>query len=447
MVAKSGGQLKTYTGNGYIEGWVDAKSNAIISSSAKHGYKLIVGTGSIQSVSAHSVIYLTSAPWTHNVTYSINGGEGDTPTGFTKTYGIPASIDVSNPVRAGYSFAGWKSSVTGTIYKKGDAYSHAQDGGTDTLVAQWEPNPYTFVFDANGGTGTMGNIVKKTGENITFPECLFTYAEDTAFLGWDTDSGTLTPTYKAGDIEDVLSIATDSGINPYDKTGIITLYAIWDSAPRISAEDRYFSLADANSGKITPDALFEKASCYDVEDGDIAPGEFFYLESYEKDYYINWVGNGSITETFVAKDSAGHSVRKTITIHIVDTASKENMLAENYRYTRFISLKYLDAATVDGGLISNSIWKKQANYNYLKNVLSLERVNPTVNTVSVLGLSVSKEVPGSGQWNGEIVQEWNFTRADIEKVKTFIDTHGMGNFREANALETFLKEFDYCKKK
>ena len=346
-----------------LYGWADKDTKAYIKSedvkkAVKTGYNVSSDCQyEVKKVNGTSYIYLKATPWTHKVEYNLNGGEGSTPTGFTKTYGIDEIINARNPVWAGRTFKGWKGSLGGKrIYKKGDKYQESFNGGTDTLTAQWEKNIYTLKYDPNGGDGTPQNSTPtKTGDNIVIIGNPFTNG-DSKFVGWSTDPGAKEPEFKPGDTIPILDIAIEHGVQ-YEPTATIPLYAIWDAVPRISAEDRYFSLEDANNGKITPEELFKNASAYDSEDGNLAVGTNFYMENYTSDFYTKMNHNGSITETFVAVDSAGNKTKKMITVHIADTAAKDSVLSEDNQYVRAISLKYLDASVDDCGLMENSYWR------------------------------------------------------------------------------------------
>lgn len=95
--------------------------------------------------------------------------------------------------------------------------------------------------------------------------------------------------------------------------------------------------------------------------------------------------------------------------------------------------------------MADSFWRIPENYNYLKSVLSIKRVNPEVRTISFLGLTYSKEVPGTGEWNAPIKQEWHFSQEDIKEVKEYVNEHGLGNSKEPDALTAFLEIFKHCR--
>jgi uncharacterized repeat protein (TIGR02543 family) len=110
--------------------------------------------------------------------------------------------------RAGYTFAGWATSATGTVAFANSAnYSAA---GNATLFAVWTPINYAITFNANGGTGTMANQTF-TVEGAALTKNTLTRAGYT-FSGWATSaSGTVA--------------FADSAT--YSAAGNVTLFAVW----------------------------------------------------------------------------------------------------------------------------------------------------------------------------------------------------------------------------
>ena len=91
-------------------------------------------------------------PVTYSITYNYNGGE--LPSGKTNpaTYTIETeNFTLNNPVRRGYSFAGW----TGTDLEKATDPVTVKKGSTGdrTYSATWTANTYTIALDKQDGTG------------------------------------------------------------------------------------------------------------------------------------------------------------------------------------------------------------------------------------------------------------------------------------------------------
>ena len=45
-----------------------------------------------------------------------------------------------------------------------------------------------------------------------------------------------------------------------------------------------------------------------------------------------------------------------------------------------------------------------------------------------------------------IQQHWEFTKEDRDKIREFVDEHGVGNSKEPDALKKFYETFGYCRK-
>ncbi|MBR3731296.1 MAG: InlB B-repeat-containing protein [Spirochaetales bacterium] len=157
------------------------------------------------------------AHWTHNLisyTFLLYGGKWDDDTDLPKTvsgyYGEAVSVP-ADPTRAGWTFAGWNGAVDGRPTTFGES--------SQAFAAQWTL-PYTVVFNANGGTGSMSNQDMVYGEAAQLSANAFTRSGWT-FYGWDTSSdggGTL--------YQDRQSVS-----NLTDKAnGTVRLYALWQTS-------------------------------------------------------------------------------------------------------------------------------------------------------------------------------------------------------------------------
>ena len=110
-----------------------------------------------------------------------------------------------DPVREGYTFAGWYESSTFT----GDAVSSAENG--KTYYAKWN---YKITFDSNGGSGTMSaQQVTEGGNTTSLSENTFTRAGYN-FLNWNTAADGSGVTYES----DAVASTVPNGT---------TLYAQW----------------------------------------------------------------------------------------------------------------------------------------------------------------------------------------------------------------------------
>lgn len=112
----------------------------------------------------------------HTVTLELNGGTCDT-TSVTIDYGSAVG-NLPTPVRTGYTFNGWYTSV-----------NYDSILSTDTIIkadikayAKWTINQYTITFDTDGGT-EIAPITQDYGTAITPPS--EPTIEHYTFLGWD----------------------------------------------------------------------------------------------------------------------------------------------------------------------------------------------------------------------------------------------------------------------
>ena len=225
----------------------------------------------------------------------------------------------------------------------------------------------------------------------------------------------------------------------------INLELVWDYGPTIEAYDLYYTLTEAQGGYITEDELLSKAHAYDEEEkrGGNEKGELkrgidnarettFDVWDYSPEDFTTFTGSGSVTETYRAIDSVGNETRYRVTVYIVDTTARDVEKGK----VRFISKKHLNTLDAD------SIWRVNPEYNtQLQAVLNNRKKNTETYTSTALGTNVTFEKPGSGTWETEPEQVWQFSHEDVLAVQEWIEAHGVGNIREENALSNFLKKF------
>lgn len=121
-----------------------------------------------------------------------------------------------------YDFTGWNTRAdgTGASYAKGASVRNlANAGGTVTLYAQWKLKTYTIHFDANGGTGSMPDMVVGVYEERNLDLNKFTWANHT-FKYWETIGGTSSSNRYYYDGRNVIHVA--------EAGETVTLRACWD---------------------------------------------------------------------------------------------------------------------------------------------------------------------------------------------------------------------------
>lgn len=112
----------------------------------------------------------------YSITYSLGGGtNGSNPS----TYTINSSFTLNNPTKTGYTFTGWTYSDQSTPVM--NVTIPQGTTGNKTFTANWEANPYTVSFDANGGSVSINEKTIIYGSSYTLPTPTKTGYE---FNGW-----------------------------------------------------------------------------------------------------------------------------------------------------------------------------------------------------------------------------------------------------------------------
>ena len=242
------------------------------------------------------------------------------------------------------------------------------------------------------------------------------------FMGWSLEDGkdTFIPQWKAGDIARNL-VAEDGGE--------ITLYAVWDDCPWIKAQDLYYTLEQAQSGFITEEEILSHATATDREDGSpILPGTnpapsdpevctSFTIPDYQAEEFTNLQHDFATSENLTVVDHVGNTYVKQIMVHVTDTTPKKLTQMDLTGVTRFINSKYYNKSFEEGGLEDNSIWKVDPEYK-----AALE---------SALN-NMDHDTP---------VETYVFSKETIKQMKQYVETHGIGNSKEPDALNNFYNQF------
>ena len=242
------------------------------------------------------------------------------------------------------------------------------------------------------------------------------------FMGWSLEDGkdTFIPQWKAGDIARNL-VAEDGGE--------ITLYAVWDDCPWIQAQDLYYTLEQAQSGFITEEEILSHATATDREDGSpILPGTnpapsdpevftSFTIPDYQAGEFTSLQHDFATSENLTVVDHVGNTYVKQIMVHVTDTTPKKLIQMDLTGVTRFINSKYYNKSFEEGGLEDNSIWKVDPEYK-----AALE---------SALN-NIDHDTP---------VETYVFSKETIKQMKQYVETHGIGNSKEPDALNNFYNQF------
>ena len=171
-------------------------------------YRMAVTLNGERYLSEKFTVSYAAAVTTYTVSFNANGGTGTMAdvTGVSGEYTLPEN-GFNAP--ANKQFKGW--SVGGVEKAVGDKITVTAN---TTVTAVWENTPvvtYTVSFDANGGTGSMGDVTGVSGE-YTLPANGFTAPTNKQFKGWATSAD-----------GSVISGTT------YEVSSDTTFYAIWES--------------------------------------------------------------------------------------------------------------------------------------------------------------------------------------------------------------------------
>ncbi len=238
-------------------------------------------------------------------------------------------------------------------------------------------------------------------------------AYPSVFVGWATEEGKsgYIPQWKAGD--------PVVGLTEEDH-GMVTLYAVWDDCPWITAADLYYTLEQAKGGFITEAELLSHTAASDREDGSpIAPGihengTAFYIPDYTAEDFTQFEHEGSCTENLTVTDSAGNTYQKQLVVHIVDTAA---VAVRPEGTTRFIDEGYYQSAAEAGGLEENSLWRTEAGYR--------QTLTDTFDRIR----------------NDNPVATYQFAPDTLQEMRAYVWAQDTGKWRDPAALRAFYDRF------
>lgn len=180
---------KTFSYNGYtLEKWAENPDGTGLS---------YFNGDVINNLSTSKVLY---AQWKSNnqfvLSFDYQGATANnTETTRNVTQYNPIG-ELPQPVRNGYVFNGWftMQDGKGTRITSTDTYTFNTN---KTIYAFWVGVQSTISFNANGGAGSMENIVARTGESVTLPLSTLN-KEGLAFSNWNTQADGKGTTYGNG---------------------------------------------------------------------------------------------------------------------------------------------------------------------------------------------------------------------------------------------------------
>ena len=255
---------------------------------------------------------------------------------------------------------------------------------------------------------------------------------DTWFLKLEKDK---TVTHK------VTYEVTDSAGNTTQAVGEV--YVKYNQFPTITAEDRYFTLEEANAGKITAEAILNNPLANgllvvkDDEEGrftTVGPNpKQVKLLDFNADEFKTFKEGGYRKVTLHTQDTYGPNGRgkeavKQITIYVVDDGEIPDI--NRAKQIRFIDKKNYDKnkdvmsktsmtesrmndRNNNGGLHVNSVWYHDTAYrNLIENT-----------------------------FNKKDGKRYRYTVEQVNQIQAYVDQHGIGNIKEDKALANFANQF------
>ncbi|MBR1677256.1 MAG: InlB B-repeat-containing protein [Clostridia bacterium] len=210
------------------------------------GWAKVSGATSIDYTNEVSVKNLTTkgeivlyAVWkanTYTVKFNANGGSGNMGNQ-TFIYDEAQKLNKNNFVKTGYTFIGWAtvSGATSIDYTNEVLVKNLTAKSEIVLYAVWQANTYIVKFNANGGSGSMGDQTFTYDEKQSLSKNYY-FKQDYLFLGWAKNNAAITPDYTDNQI--VINLLTSGDIN---------LYAVW--------EQKYINFGSYPQSEVTDSTL------------------------------------------------------------------------------------------------------------------------------------------------------------------------------------------------
>lgn len=327
--------------------------------------------------------------------------------------------------KPGYVFEGWYTKpdggkqVTSSTIVRGDI----------TVYAHWRPITYTIRFNPNADNGEgevkgeMPSIKVEYDQMVNLPANKYAKtvkvpAEDesgevvkksSVFKGWSYDAKSLTSSL--ADKASIMNLTRKDG-------DVIDFYAIWDDAPSFVVErypDRYFTLKEAQDGKITEDELLKTVVVTDRETNPLPPKTTEQVESgddvgvsivgWNPDEFTDLTDDSTVSIRYKVKDESGNEAFLNIKVYVTRNSA---LAAEKESSIRSISSTYRNT------LADNSRWKSDSLYTgKLDHALSGDNKMYTMTL------------------HGD----------DLSTVRDYVEDNGFGNSIISDALSSLMNMF------
>ena len=201
----------------------------------------------------------------------------------------------------------------------------------------------------------------------------------------------------------------------------VTLYAVWDEPPKITAKNKYWNTDAIRAEKLNKEDLLRTASAKDKEDGTDVTLE---VEDFDIEKFLHLGEYGWMSVRYKATDGAGNVSYKLIKVVVVQSGIVQGEFYDpNPAYVRMIDREnYNKRSHEEGGLMEDSVWYTIPTYK--KTILdAFDRLD-----------------------NGEAIVRYHFSCKDIREAQAF-ETEAMenGTYPTAAHWEEWLKKFEHCK--
>lgn len=260
----------------------------------------------------------------YTVHYDGNGSEKGSMNDSTFIYDKDETLPKNLFTKTGYTFDHWNKKSDGSDkdnYKDQATVNNlAQPGKKVTLFAQWREHAYTIKYDQNGGNGSMPDQNYKYSESKALDKNKFT-KDHATFIGWNTK--------KDGSGKSYTDKQVVSKLTAEDKK-VITLYAQWDFAPEIKANDKTYY----EGMTVTRADLLKDVVANDKEDSVITNKLIITKIEYSAGKLVNGKKQAAYTQEwangmpadakldtwFMQLDKADSPVKHKVTYKVVDKA-------------------------------------------------------------------------------------------------------------------------------
>lgn len=264
---------------------------------------------------------------------------------------------------AGYAVGTSWTTATG-FYPLSPGYTIQQIVSDYELYAYWQVNPYTIHFDANGGSGSMDDMVglqRNVSYNLT--KCAFTSPnKDYTFIGWSKQ-----PNSKKASYQDQASVMNLAPIN----SNYVTLYAVWAKPYQVKYIDGIIGYGGNVDQK--PSSVVRTDTCQYYTHYDIPAITLPEREGYE---FVGWGSKETadeVTKYYLNYEKALADKNNNTIRNIVMHQDKIKQTKGYYFGTEFYLTPYGSSAdessvTYDAQQDCNvvslyAIWKKLPTYN------------------------------------------------------------------------------------